>query len=98
IRPARAEILPGRPVPVITFNGGFPGPTIHAHSGRQTIVRQHNKLSEPTAVHLHGGVVSHDNDGHPMDLIDPGASRTYVYPNDQRAASLWYHDHAHHLE
>ncbi|MFI7122046.1 multicopper oxidase family protein [Amycolatopsis sp. NPDC049868] len=98
IQTARAEILRGRPVPVITFNGKFPGPTIHAHAGRRTIVRQHNKLSEEANVHLHGGVVSQDNDGLPMDVIAPGTSRTYVYPNSQVAASLWYHDHAHHLE
>jgi spore coat protein A len=24
---------------------------------------------------------------------DLGSTRTYVYPNDQRAATLWYHDH-----
>ena len=24
----------------------------------------------------------------------PGESRTYIYPNDQPAATLWYHDHA----
>jgi len=98
IQSGRAEILPGRPVPVTTYNGQFPGPTIHAYSGRQTVVRQHNKLSEPAAVHLHGAVVDHDNDGYPHGCIAPGASRTYVYPNNQPASSLWYHDHAHHLE
>lgn len=33
-------------------------------------------------------------DGHPMDLIAPGASRRYDYPNGQPHATLWYHDHA----
>ena len=35
------------------------------------------------------------HDGHPMDVIAPGASFDYAYPNDQDAAFLWYHDHAH---
>jgi FtsP/CotA-like multicopper oxidase with cupredoxin domain len=30
--------------------------------------------------------------------MEPGGSRTYWYPNRQPAATLWYHDHAHHLE
>jgi FtsP/CotA-like multicopper oxidase with cupredoxin domain len=30
-----------------------------------------------------------------MDLIRPGGSFEYRYPNEQDAASLWYHDHAH---
>ncbi len=32
-----------------------------------------------------------------MQLIAPGESFTYRYPNGQDAASLWYHDHAHGL-
>ena len=30
-----------------------------------------------------------------MDVIQPGKGFDYVYPNDQDAAYLWYHDHAH---
>jgi spore coat protein A, manganese oxidase len=30
-----------------------------------------------------------------MQLIAPGESFTYRYPNHQDAATLWYHDHAH---
>ena len=29
------------------------------------------------------------------DAVPPGAERLYKYPNVQRAATLWYHDHAH---
>jgi FtsP/CotA-like multicopper oxidase with cupredoxin domain len=32
-----------------------------------------------------------------MQLIEPGGSFTYTYPNGQDAATLWYHDHAHGL-
>ena len=35
------------------------------------------------------------HDGHPMDVILPGKGFDYAYPNDQDAAFLWYHDHAH---
>lgn len=92
------EVLPGKLTRLRTFNGQFPGPTIVARRGRPVIIRQTNKLDVPTAVHLHGGHVAPGDDGYPTDTIDPGDSRVYHYPNEQRAASLWYHDHAHHHE
>src|SRR5436190_4133271 len=46
------------------------------------------------SVHLHGGHTPPESDGHPADLVGPGATKTYVYPNEQSAATLWYHDHA----
>ena len=45
-------------------------------------------------VHLHGGKTPADSDGYPEDWYVPGQSKTYVYPNEQDAALLWYHDHS----
>ncbi len=46
-------------------------------------------------VHLHGGKVAPESDGDPDLAYPPGQqSPTYIYPNDQPAATLWYHDHA----
>lgn len=47
-----------------------------------------------TVTHLHGGVTPPASDGYATDLVPVGTSRDYVYPNQQRAATLWYHDHA----
>jgi len=47
-----------------------------------------------TAVHVHGAVVPPESDGYPEDWQIPGQSRTNLYPMDQEAATLWYHDHA----
>jgi spore coat protein A len=55
-----------------------------------------------TVVHLHGAKVLPDSDGYPEAWFSRNFSvtgpyfrnRTYTYPNDQRAATLWYHDHA----
>ena len=58
-------------------------------------MKQRNRLSFDSNVHLHGGHVPAAHDGHPMDVIAPGAGFDYTYPNDQDAAFLWYHDHAH---
>jgi spore coat protein A, manganese oxidase len=46
-----------------------------------------------TVVHLHGGKVPPGSDGHPNLTIPPGQRVNYLYPNAQRAATLWYHDH-----
>lgn len=93
-----AEIIPGLRTVVRSYGDRFPAPTIRATQGRPVIVQQTNRLSVETAVHLHGGHVAPEHDGHPMDVLAPGASRRYQYPNTQPAAALWYHDHAHMLE
>ena len=95
MREATAEILPGFQTPIYGYNGIYPGPTIRARTGREVVVRQHNALPFEANVHLHGGHVQAQHDGHPMDVIPAGGSFEYHYPNEQDAASLWYHDHAH---
>jgi FtsP/CotA-like multicopper oxidase with cupredoxin domain len=95
IREGMAEILPGFQTPIYGYDGLYPGPTIRARKGRKVVVRQRNTLPFETNVHLHGGYVPAAHDGHPMDVIPAGRLFDYHYPNDQDAATLWYHDHAH---
>lgn len=113
-RVADLSILPGLTTAAWTYGGTFPGPTIVSQSGRRAVIRHHNDLPVPVAVHLHGGHTPPDSDGYPLDLIEPLATgamthdggmnsgmtrnsvvgqREYVYPMQQRAATLWYHDH-----
>lgn len=47
-----------------------------------------------TVVHLHGGRVGPESDGHPEEWFVPGRSATCYYPNQQEATALFYHDHA----
>ncbi|HYG58462.1 MAG TPA: multicopper oxidase, partial [Symbiobacteriaceae bacterium] len=55
-----------------------------------------------TVVHLHGGNVSDEFDGHPDAWFTPGlttngprfVTNLFRYPNMQTPATLWYHDHA----
>ena len=93
-RAAAQEILPGRATTIWGYQGLFPGPTIRVRRNRAAVVRHTNQLTTHTVVHLHGGAVPADSDGFATDMVTPGASRTYTYPNRQRAATLWYHDHA----
>ena len=95
-RAGAIEILPHMPTAICGYEGMAPGPTIEGTRGRRVVVRHTNHLTVPTAVHLHGGVTPSESDGFPTDVIAPGTSRTYVYPNEQPAATLWYHDHAMH--
>ena len=88
------EIVPGLLTTIWGYNGLYPGPTIVAQRGRRAVVRQVNNLQESMSVHLHGGHTPPESDGLPYDLIGPGATKTYEYPNNQPAATLWYHDHA----
>lgn len=61
-----------------------------------------DKPSVRTVVHLHEGRVSPESDGYPeawftRDFQNVGpkfVNEVYYYPNCQRPATLWYHDHA----
>ncbi|HJR46015.1 MAG TPA: multicopper oxidase family protein, partial [Actinomycetota bacterium] len=96
MRRANVGILPGKQTTAWTFDGRFPGPTIKVKRGREVVVRRVNRLDVPTTTHLHGGRVRPVSDGQPLNLVHPGEHFDYVYPNDQDAATLWYHDHTHH--
>jgi len=61
-------------------------PSLHGAQADQPQVR--------AVVHVHGAKVPPESDGYPEDWYPPGRSKTSHYPNDQDAATLWYHDHA----
>ena len=90
---SRVNILPGLTTEVWAYNGTTPGSTIRQRQNRQSVVRFINNLDIPTSVHLHGMSSLPQYDGYPEDLISPGYYKDYIYPNN-RAATLWYHDHA----
>lgn len=96
------EIIPGKLTRIIGVNGATPGPTIRARTGRPAVVRFKNGLPATTlgnspgdlTIHLHGGHTPAVDDGYPVDpTFVRGGTRTYNYPNNQPAATLWYHDH-----
>ncbi|MGF1569874.1 MAG: multicopper oxidase family protein [Nodosilinea sp.] len=106
LQKARVNILPGVTTEIWGYNGLYPGPTIRQRGGarnaggRQSVVRFINQLDRDAegqpinaVVHLHGMASLPQYDGFAEDLIPPGYFKDYIYPND-RAATLWYHDHA----
>lgn len=88
------EIIRGKLTTIWGYNGMFPGPTIITKRDRRAVVRQVNNLQESMSVHLHGGHTPPESDGLPNDLIGPGATKIYTYPNNAPGSTLWYHDHA----
>lgn len=96
MRKAQVEILPGKLTEILSYNGITPGPTIIQRAGRQSVVRFiNNSLGIPASTHLHGMASLPQYDGYAEDLTFPGYYKDYYYPNN-RAATLWYHDHAIH--
>lgn len=96
MKKAQVNILPGLTTEIWGYNGITPGPTIKQRLGRKSVVRFiNNSVGVPTSVHLHGMASLPQYDGYAEDLTPPGYYKDYVYPNN-RAATIWYHDHAIH--
>jgi spore coat protein A, manganese oxidase len=86
------DVMSGVPVEV-TWENGLPtqhifqvDPHIHGAMPPSPEVR--------TVPHLHGSRTTSESDGLPEKWFECGKSVRYHYPNDQQAATLWYHDHA----
>lgn len=93
-REAAQRLLPGMSASgILGFDGQWPGPTIVARRGRPVHLTLKNELERPVSTHNHGHKVTPESDGHPADLVLPGTSKTYHYPNDQPASTYFYHDH-----
>ena len=95
-QPGTQQIIPRKTnTTVYGYEGMFPGPTIRQQKDRQSVVRVINNLTEPMSTHLHGMAALPEYDGWANDISQPGYYKDYVYPNN-RAATIWYHDHAVH--
>ena len=92
---SQVEILPGLTTEIWAYNGIAPGPTIRQYRDRQSVVRFINNLDTSTSIHLHGMASLPQYDGYAQDVLPPDYYKDYIYPNN-RAATLWYHDHATH--
>jgi FtsP/CotA-like multicopper oxidase with cupredoxin domain len=72
--------------------GGVPVQCLPGRSGG-AVDPQAAALSGYAVVHLHGALTHATSDGWTENLMAPGQSTLDTYPNDQRGALLWYHDH-----
>jgi spore coat protein A, manganese oxidase len=70
-------------------------PTRHLFTVDQTICGAGANVPEVrTVAHVHGARVPASSDGFPEHWFTRGKSAVSHYPNQQEAATLWYHDHA----
>ena len=78
-----------------TFNGGVPGPLVHAVEGERVRVVLENRLSAPTTIHWHGLPIPNAMDGVPgvtQPAVQPGEQ--FVYEFDAPVAGTYfYHSH-----
>lgn len=70
-------------------------PIIRIKKGTAFSTTLENELSESTIIHWHGLHVDHENDGHPISQIEPLDEYQYDFEVQNRAATCWYHTHAH---
>lgn len=91
----KRELLPGHVMNHWGYNGGFPGPIIQVVEGDKVRIIVHNKLPEPTTLHLHGLELTNSMDGVPylnQNPIMPGKTGVYELALHQ-TGTFFYHAH-----
>ncbi|CAG8572170.1 2310_t:CDS:10 [Diversispora eburnea] len=81
-----------------TVNGQYPGPTIVVNKGDRIVMKIHNKLGEPTAIHAHGMLQRGTPwfDGVPwmaQCVIPDDYEFTYNFTVSDQVGTHWYHAH-----
>lgn len=88
------NIFKGKSSKVLGYqSGSILGPTIVVNTGDVMSVNLQNNLTETTNIHWHGLVIPANMDGHPENVVQPGASFDYTFTVAQRAGMYWYHPH-----
>ncbi|MDF1564665.1 MAG: multicopper oxidase family protein [Deltaproteobacteria bacterium] len=84
----------GTVLPMLTYNGLYPGPRIEAKVGDEVVVHFVNGLREPQTIHWHGLRISDQMDGSPriQSPVEPGDSFEYRFVVPE-AGTFWYHPH-----
>ena len=84
---------------ILTVNGQFPGPTIHARKGNVVFVNVHNRGRKNITLHWHGVDQPRNRwfDGPEFITqcpIRPGAKFTYRIVFSDEEGTLWWHAHS----
>lgn len=105
---SQAQILPGQPTTVWTYQGvlikgdpsnlsplqdSYVGPLIHVRKGQKVRIRFTNDLPEPSTIHWHGLLPPSRMDGQPQDAVQPGQTYVYEFEIVNRAGTYWFHPH-----
>lgn len=82
----------------LTYNGGFPAPTLMLNPGDILNIKLVNATTMSTNLHTHGFHVSpNGNSDNPFIEIMPGESFQYKFkiPKTHPSGTFWYHPHHH---
>jgi FtsP/CotA-like multicopper oxidase with cupredoxin domain len=85
----------GRRLVMYAYNGQYPGPLLSVAEGATIVVRFHNAIDLPSAVHWHGVRLDNASDGAvgvTQDEVRTGESFRYVV-RFRDAGVYWYHPH-----
>lgn len=93
-----AKLRTGAATSTIAFNGAsIWGPTLIMQAGDDVSMSVTNHLREDTTTHWHGLHLPAEMDGGPHQVIAAGATWEPSWTVKNRAATYWYHPHAHEL-
>ena len=94
--PYNASLVSGRTTELWGYNEQYPGPVIELREGQRVAITFANRLDLESTIHWHGLAVPADQDGSPMDPVEPYADRLYTFEVPiGSAGTYWYHPHAH---
>ncbi|HEU4542795.1 MAG TPA: multicopper oxidase family protein [Jiangellaceae bacterium] len=94
VRPVSKRIS-GTALPMLSYNGSIPGPTLRVKQGSEVLVNVSNETEILTTVHWHGLRLENEYDGVPHQTqapIAPGSRYTHrlSFPDP---GLYWYHPH-----
>ncbi|MGQ0650296.1 MAG: multicopper oxidase family protein [Gemmatimonadaceae bacterium] len=87
--------IQARQLVMYAYNGQYPGPLLQVDEGATIVVRFHNAIDLPSAVHWHGVRLENASDGAvgvTQDEVEVGGSFRYVV-RFRDAGIYWYHPH-----
>jgi len=99
VKESRLEVVPGKFVAGLTYNGKFPGPTIRAREGAPLRVVLHNQSHRQTSLTFHGLLLPQSVSGLPHKnggAVNPGQTYVYQFVPGQ-TGTFWYHPQVNHL-
>lgn len=99
VKETRVEIVPGKYMDGLTYNGKLPGPTIRVREGMPLKVVLHNQSHKQTSLTFHGLRLPQSVAGLPRrkaGAVNPGEIFAYQFVPSQ-VGTFWYHPQVNHL-
>ncbi len=99
VKETKVEVVPGKFLDGLTYNGKLPGPTIRAREGVPLKVVLHNQSKRQTSLVFAGLILPQSVSGLPRKkagAVNPGEIYAYQF-SPQQSGTFWYHPQVNHL-